>query len=133
MLTSIVSACASSGGIDIDPNETRLTGRIATKAKMNEREAKERMDKARNTSMARTVLVNAITLPAGFIMIPIRGGSQSSGEQLLYEVNLETGQRVAVISAHEGFDVGDCVTVFLSQESERYPPRMAYSMVDCKN
>jgi hypothetical protein len=67
---------------------------------------------------------DTLLLPVAGIFIPVQLGSPSKeGNDFRYVVQISEDQAMPIISKYSGFEVGECVTVFLSQSM---PPRIAH-------
>jgi hypothetical protein len=119
----LLTACASTNDYDHDPDEQQLLGRVLSK-----------YDGKKRSNIGRGIAEGLVVLPVFIISGGniILGGPSSGGERypIQYQVLLESGKILEFTHYYTGFNVGDCVTVFLSENIERYPPRIAPATTD---
>ena len=123
----ILAGCATDSVFEREYKQS-FHGIVTKKTELSKTEIKQKLRELKNQRLVNTIVINAVTLTAGFILIPIGDITTDSHE---YEVTLEGRRQVRVLNQFGGFDVGDCVAVFLSDNWDKYPPRMAYSTTEC--
>lgn len=121
-----------------DPTAKQIAGTISTKRKIDLSEAnKAYFSDAQHTQ--RDIAINTVALTPGsspegvvlgviFINLLGIGPGRSYETPYTFEYTMETNnkQRIMLLHPHSGFEVGDCVTVFISEDAARYPATMAY-------
>ena len=118
----VISGCTSEPTFEQVYRQT-YQGIVTNKAQLSKEEIQVLMNELRQQRVIETVAVNILTLPLGVIMIP---PGDLSTETHKYEIELESKKTIQILNRYPGFNIGDCVTVFLSDDWEKYPPRMAY-------
>lgn len=122
-----LTACASNSTFEREYPQT-LQGIVTNKIELSQEEVRKKINDLQEQRLFGTIAANLASMHAGLIVIPI--GDLSADTQQ-YEIELESGRKVQILNKFSGFNVGECVNVFLSENWERYPPRMAYSTTDC--
>jgi hypothetical protein len=108
--------------------QTKLQGTITKKTQLSERDVQEKRAHLKRQMVFDTIAINLLTAPLGIFVYPT---GQITTDTHEYEVSLESGRTVYVLSQFNGFNVGECVNLFLSANWEAHPPRMAYSTTAC--
>jgi hypothetical protein len=105
----IVSGCTSDTIRSYDQDAVKKTGTIHDKQEI------ENHQEFRN---------DTILMPVAGAFVPIQLGSpMKDGNDFRYMVRITEGQTIPIISKFSGFEVGECVTVFLSKIMS---PRIAH-------
>ncbi len=133
-----VAACVSNPPIDRDPSERIIYGTVLMKENLkdlDEMEREKREAQAENTQFivqqANTIGAGAGETIAAIIILNMLGleppgGYGVKGDPIAYTVRTRTNQLYKVISYYTGFSAGDCVKLFISNDFDKYPPRVAY-------
>ena len=104
----LVCGCVSDPALKYDPNAIKRSG-IVTSVQEIENGKQFRDD--------------TMTIPVAGVLVPIQLGSpQKEGNDFRYTVQTVEGQIIPITSKFGGFEVGECVTLFLSQT---LPPKIA--------
>jgi hypothetical protein len=122
-----LAACASNSTFEHEYPQT-LQGIVTSKIELSQEDVRKKLNDLQGQRLVGTVIANMISMHAGLIEIPV---GDLSADTTQYEVELDNGGKVQVLNQFAGFNVGECVNVFLSENWKRYPPRMAYSTTDC--
>ena len=138
-LAAILSGCQSNPDIKIDPNQKILFGTVESKRiekdpeLLRNAQADYEADRTARAVQYSTQYGDGSFAggAAAVIVISLLDAEFGDGptmpiEPVSYFVASENGQRYQIISNYRGFAVGDCVKLFLSENPEQYPPRMAY-------
>lgn len=107
----------------------QLHGTIAKKTALSEEALGIRQ--AEFNRILSAVAINMLTAPLGLFVFPI--GQATTKDPYEYEIILNSGNPIRIVNQYSGFNVGECVAVFLSENWEQYPPRMAYSTTQCSH
>jgi hypothetical protein len=110
----IISGCASDSISTYDQNAIKKPGTIIDKQEIENYEM---------------FLNDTLLVPVAGVFVPIQLGSpMKDGYDFRYKVQVSEGQTIPIISKFSGFEVGECVTLFLSKSQ---PPRIAHGG-ECK-
>lgn len=115
LITFFITGCASDPYENYDPNAHKMLGKVIAKKLLSTPEADKVFE-------ADTIAV-PVPIPAGIVFINSPIGSPSrKGDPYSYQVDIENGQQIEIINYYSGFEIGDCVQIFVSP---RFPVRMA--------
>lgn len=124
----LLTACGG-GSLDnrIDPNTRYLFGHIVGKKDIGRKKLQQRLEAAESRDQANMVSTFGVV---GLFFI---GSGVSSpfditvqGSSWEYYIEVGSDERYLVISKYPGFSMGDCIKLYISDNPEQYPPRMAY-------
>ena len=144
ILVASLLGCESAPVFESDPNEITVNGIVEGKRAKKDLEEKEKaLNAANNEKLARGISAvlnsGASTFAEGamagalFELLDQKFGDGPSfpGETFIYVVKAENGLYYKVESKFPGFEVGECVKLFVSENVERYPLRMTDG-IGCK-
>lgn len=116
--------------IDYDPNAQEISGRIIYKKIAEVRDIEKELDEINNSRTVGSIISSIFTAGIGFISIPVYEDSLP-GNPTEYHVVLSNENKLRIYSFFTGHKVGDCVTVFLSKDYEKFPPSMTSRSGEC--
>lgn len=134
MLFLIISGCSSAPINPFDPNEFVINAKIIKKEKFPQPEIDQNIEKKKPNAFLRGTLqaigeVVARISVVGAIPIVIAldelDSETQSNNPISYLVEDPDKKTYLVLSYWPNYEVGDCVKLFLSNDSVKYPPRIA--------
>ena len=111
--------------MEFDPNEIILNGKVNSKVIINKNDVKKRTQTRETNNNIELTLASVQSAGAGKIMMPYYYDKNSWSVQTEYDVKLNTGKTINIFNYYSGFLIGECVKVFISENWEKYPPRMS--------
>ena len=127
---ALVSSCASEPKSVYDPTERQFPGKVLSKQVPDSGDVDARLRTIQSAKYIGTVVEVLLTGGIGIVPVPAYDSSLP-GQPTLYEVQLESEKTVQLYNHYTGFNIGDCVIVFLGDNWQEYPPRMTSRGGNC--
>ena len=128
IIALLLSGCIHKPGepyMKFDPNEIILNGKVILKKAPNKEHIKQRIQNQEENKNIELTLSAILSVGTGIFMMPYYNDDSVSGIPTQYNVKLKTGKTINIFNYYSGFSIGECVNVFISENWETYPPRMA--------
>ena len=119
----LASSCATDKKPMFDPSERAIPGKVIAKETHVSSDVASRLQTSNTAKMVGATVETLLMAGTGIVVVP-SFDSSLPGKPTEYHVELESGKTLQLYNHYTGFAIGDCVTVFLGDNWQEYPPRM---------